>query len=74
MYGTDGNGAIYSGIGSMREGSWDWDAEVRMGETVMPMKYSFQPGDDGGRDMAVQLDAGDGRWVELVKAHYAPAD
>jgi hypothetical protein len=74
VYGTDGNGAIYSGIGTARDGSWDWDAEVRMGEAVMPMKYSFRPGEDGSRDMQVLLDAGGGRWTELVKAHYAPAE
>ena len=74
VYGTDGNGAIYSGIGTVRDGSWDWDAEMRMGEDVTSMKYSFQPGDDGGRDMKVQADTGGGAWVEVMDAHYAPAD
>lgn len=74
VYGTDGNGGIYSGIGRLRDGSWDWDAEMRMGDAVVPLKYSFQSGDDGGRDMGVQADAGGGRWIDLVKAHYAPAE
>jgi hypothetical protein len=73
VYGTDGNGAIYSGIGTVRDGVWDWDAEMRMGDSVSPMKYSFQPAEDGGRDMKVQADLGDGSWLEFVNAHYAPA-
>lgn len=74
VYGTDGNGAIYSGIGTVHDGAWDWDAEMRMGESVVTLKYGFQPGDDGGRDMSVQADTGAGRWIDLVKAHYAPAE
>jgi hypothetical protein len=74
VYGTDANGAIFSGIGTVREGSWDWDAEMRVGETVYPLKYSFRPGDDGGRDMGVQADTGGGSWVEVIQAHYAPGE
>ena len=74
VYGTDGNGAIYSGIGTVRDGVWDWDAEMRLGDSVSQMKYSFRPGDDGGRDMTVQADIGNGSWVELVQAHYVLAD
>lgn len=74
VYGTDGNGAIYSGIGSLRDGTWEWDAEMRMGESVFPLKYSFQSDDSGGRDMAVQADAGDGRWADVMKVHYAAAE
>ncbi len=74
VYGTDGNGAIYSGIGTQRDGVWDWDAEMRMGDSVTPMKYRFQPGEDGGRDMSVQVGAGKGQWLDVVKAHYAPAE
>ena len=74
VYGTDGNGAIFSGIGTVRDGSWDWDAEMRVGETVYSLKYSFQAGDDGGRDMTVQADTGGGAWQDVIQAHYAPAD
>jgi hypothetical protein len=74
VYGTDANGAIFSGIGTVRDGSWDWDAEMRMGEKVYPLKYSFRSGDDGGREMNVQADTGGGTWVEVTQAHYAPGE
>ena len=74
VYRTDANGAIIFGIGTVRDGSWDWDAEMRMGPTVSALKYSFAPGDDGGRDMKVQADTGGGSWADVIQAHYAPGE
>lgn len=74
VYGTDGNGAIISGIGTVRDGVWDWDAEVRSGEMVLSLKYAFQPGDDGSRNMIVQADAGEGQWVEVIRTRYSAGE
>jgi hypothetical protein len=73
VYGTDNFGTIYSGTGTVENGTWRWTAEAVSGDSTTPMRYNFNSADAGARTMSVEVGDGNGSWSELLRVTYTPA-
>lgn len=72
VYGTDNKGAIYTGTGSVNNGTWQWTAEAKAAGSSTPMKYTFRPGSEGARTMDVEVAAAGDTWTKILGVTYKP--
>ncbi len=74
VHGTDNNGTITSGTGTVAAGVWKWAAESRGNDgSVTPMRFTFRQGAAGARTMDVEMAAGKGTWAKVVGVTYKPS-
>jgi uncharacterized protein DUF1579 len=74
VYGTDQTGTIYSGTGTLENGTWRWTAEARWQASTMQMRYTFNSASGGGRTMQVEIAEDDGKWSKIIDVTYMPAN
>jgi len=73
MAGTDNNGALYSGTGTVEKDVWHWTAEMRAGGAVTPMRYTFRAAGSGARTMDAEVATGKGAFAKVTSVTYKRA-
>ncbi|MEQ1731029.1 MAG: DUF1579 family protein [Vicinamibacterales bacterium] len=71
VHGTDNNGSITSGTGTVTAGVWKWAIESRAADgSVTPMRFTFRPAAPGSRTMDVEMASGKGTWAKIMGVTY----
>ena len=71
VHGTDNNGSITAGTGTVAAGVWKWTVESRGADgAVTPMRFTFRQAAPGSRTMDVEMAAGKGTWAKTMAVTY----
>ncbi len=71
VHGTDNNGSVTSGTGTVAAGVWKWAVESRGADgSVTPMRFTFRQAGPGSRSMDVDMAAGKGTWAKIMGLTY----
>ena len=71
VHGTDNNGSITSGVGTVTAGVWKWVGESRDADgSVTPTRFTFRQSAPGSRTMDVEVGVGKGTWAKVMGVTY----